>query len=373
MDKIKKILLFRIPMSICNLRCHYCYLGQRDSSFEGIQPEMKYTPEQVGYALRRERIGGTTYANFCADGETLLVKDIDKYVRAVVEQGHYAEVVTNLTVFSVLDKFLAWPKDLLERVEFKCSFHYLELKAKNKLALFAENVRKIIESGSSANVEITPSDELIPYIDEVKAFSMKHFGALPHLTIARDDRTSDIAYLTKLPIDEYDKVWGGFNSDFWSFKKTIFGKYQNGFCYAGKWSIYIDLCTGDATKCYSGGNLKNVFSNPDEPFPETAIGKCPIAHCYNGHALLSLGLIPKLNNVYYGNIRDRQVTGNVFRNRNTWLNPKLKAFFNTKLEESNPTLTPFEMVGHKISLVTDRVRGNAAGIKYRLKKLSGSK
>lgn len=327
---------------------------------------MKYTPEQVGYALRKERIGGCAYTNFCADGETLLVKDIDKYVRAVVEQGHYAEVVTNLTVTPVLEKFLVWPRDLFERVEFKCSFHYLELKSKGKLELFADNVRRIWEAGGSANIEITPSDELIPYIDEVMEFSMKNFGALPHLSIARDDRTSGIDYLTKLPMDEYDRAWSRFGSTFWEFKKTIFGKKQESFCYAGAWGCYIDLTTGDVTKCYGCGTLKNVFACPDSTFPSDPIGKCPIAHCYNGHMLLTLGYIPGLNNTRYGDIRDREMQTEIVPGRNTWLNPKLKAFFNTKLEESNATLTTAEMAAFRLSRAQRSIRLYLGGVKGRI-------
>ena len=52
--------------------------------------------------MRVSRIGGVAYGNFTADGETLLVKDIDLYVKAFVEHGHYAEVVTNLTVTKVV-------------------------------------------------------------------------------------------------------------------------------------------------------------------------------------------------------------------------------------------------------------------------------
>ena len=58
MDKVKKVLLFRIPMSICNFRCSYCYLAQRDEHNQGIQPEMKNTPKQVAAALTQARIGG---------------------------------------------------------------------------------------------------------------------------------------------------------------------------------------------------------------------------------------------------------------------------------------------------------------------------
>lgn len=117
-------------MSICNFRCHYCYLAQRDEHYQGIQPEMRFSSAEVGYALRPERIGGLAYFNFCADGETLLVKDIDLYVKSLVKYGHYAEIITNMSITKTLDKFLEWPKELLSHIEFKCSLHYQELKAK---------------------------------------------------------------------------------------------------------------------------------------------------------------------------------------------------------------------------------------------------
>ena len=58
MDKIKKILLFRIPMSICNFRCSYCYIAQRPVHYQGIQPVMNYSPEEVARALTKNRLGG---------------------------------------------------------------------------------------------------------------------------------------------------------------------------------------------------------------------------------------------------------------------------------------------------------------------------
>ena len=330
MDKIKKLVLFRIPMSICNFSCHYCYLSQRPVHFQGIQPEMKYTPEQVAYAMRKERLGGTAYINLCADGETLLVKNIEKYARLLAQEGHYIEIVSNMTVTPVLDQILTWPKELLKHLEFKCSFHYLELKKRNKLDLFAENIKKVWAAGGSANVEITPSDELIPYINEVKEFSLHHFGALPHITIARDDRTDGIDYLTSLSMEEYDNTWRQFGSSFWEFKKTIFGKYQNGFCMAGSWSVYVDFYSGDARQCYCGRIIGNIYDYPEKPFPESPIGKCEIPHCYNGYMFLTLGLIAGHNDVRYGDIRDR-----VKSDGSHWLQPELLAFFNSKLEESN--------------------------------------
>jgi len=330
MEKVKKILLFSIPMSICNFRCHYCYLAQRDKHYEGEQPVKKYTPEQIAAAFSKKRVGGVAFMNFCANGETLLTKDIDLYVKALVEQGHYAEVVTNLTVTPMLDKFLSWDKELLKRLEFKCSFHYLELKRHNLLDRFAENVKKVWRVGASANIEITPSDELIPYIDEVKEFSLKHFGALPHLTIARDDRTKGIERLTKLSLDEYNNVWSQFDSGFWNFKSEIFGVKQTGFCYAGDWGYYVNLIDGTATQCYCGIPLGDIVKNPEKPLPRRPIVRCTEAHCYNGHAMMTLGYIPGAYDVKYGDIRNRRRPDGT-----NWLQPELLAFFNSKLEDSN--------------------------------------
>ena len=92
MDKIKKLLLINIPTSICNFRCHYCYLAQLGKEYQGKQAVMRCTPEEVKRALSVERVGGPALINFCAEGETLLTKDIDLYIKGLVENGHYAEI-----------------------------------------------------------------------------------------------------------------------------------------------------------------------------------------------------------------------------------------------------------------------------------------
>lgn len=330
---IKKFILFRVPMSVCNFRCSYCYLSQRDESFQGEQPPMRYTPAQIAYALRQERVGGSCFINICADGETLLVQDLDKIVRALLREGHYVEIVTNLSLTRRLDPFLQIEPELLRHLEFKCSFHYFELQKRGLLETFAENVRRVWQAGASANVEITPHDELIPYIDEIKAFSMERFGALPHITIARNDRTKNIERLTALPPDAYRRTWGAFDSGFFAYKSRIFGVRQKQFCYAGKWSLYVDLTTGDATRCYCGGSAGNVFACPDAPFPETPVGRCRLPHCYNGHALLTLGLIPDAQTPGYGDLRDR-----VREDGTHWLQDEMYAFMNTKLKDANERL-----------------------------------
>lgn len=328
---MKKIFLFHIPMSICNFRCSYCYLAQRDSCYEGVMPKFKYSPEEFARAISTERVGGIAYGNFTAAGETLLMKGLLDYVKVFVEQGHYAEIVTNLTITSKIDEILSWDETLRKRIEFKCSFHYLQLKEKNLLQTFADNVKRIWEAGSSATIEITPADDVIPYIDEIKDFSMKKFGALPHLTICRDDRTDGIGYSTDLSMDDYEHVWEQFDSDFWRFKRWLFGVKRKEFCYAGAWSYYVDLTTGNASQCYCGKKIGDIFAAPESPLPDKPIGRCRLPHCYNGHMHMAAGLIPKVSIVRYGDIRNRKRADN----KGEWLQPELLRVFNERIYEQN--------------------------------------
>ena len=359
MDKPQKMILLHVPTSICNLRCHYCYLAQRDVCYEGKQADIKYSPEYIAEALSPKRLGGICYINSCAEGETLLTKNIDLYYKALAEKGHYIEIVTNMTVTPVIERILSWDKGLLKHIEFKCSFHFLELKKRGLLDVFVKNVKKAWEAGASANIEITPSDELIPYIEEVKEYSMKEFGALPHLTIARDDRTKEIGYLTKLTDNEYQKTWEKFDSDFWKFKRSVFGVKQTKFCYGGLWSIYVDIATGDARACYFMP-IGNIFDDLSKPIRFTPIGRCPIAHCYNAHAFLTMGLIPDATDVRYGDIRNR-----VREDGSEWLQPELKAFFNTKLSETNKE---WSSVHRKFFLRKKTVRTKLSAVKSKIKK-----
>ncbi len=336
-ERVKKLIFFSIPMSICNFRCHYCYLAQRPVSYQGIQPEMKYSPEQVAKALSFNRLGGQAYLNICADGETLITKDLDLYVKRLVEEGHYAEIVSNCTITAAIEKYLAWDAELRAHVEFKCSFHYLELKKRNMLDLFVKNINRMWDAGISTNIEVTPSDELIPHIDELKEFSLKNFGALPHVTIARNDRTKNIEILSKLPRAEYYKLWGQFDSAFFNYKTTIFGKPQEEFCYGGLWSIYVNLCTGQAQSCYCGRALGDIFANPETALSTYPVGICTLPHCYNGHAFLTWGNIPHATNVRYSDVRNR-----VRADGTEWLHPKLKNFFSTRLCENNAEITDSE-------------------------------
>lgn len=330
MEKIKRFIECHIPITNCNLRCHYCYVTHHRLFVNKI-PKFKYPPDHVRKALSKKRMGGVCLINFCASGETLLVREITEYIRVLLEEGHYVMVVTNATISKRFDEICNFPKDLLNRLFFKFSYQYLELKRKSKLDAFWGNVKKAGSSGCSFTVEVTPSDELIPYIDEMNQRALEEVGTLPHVTIARDERDSQFPILTSMNRKDYIDVWGKFESSLFDFKESIFGVKRKEFCYAGDWSFTVDLGTGRMKQCYKSLTQQNIFKDIDKPIIFSPIGNnCREPHCFNGHAWIALGDIPELPAPSYAELRNK--TG---LNGKEWLTPDMKSFMNTKLYESN--------------------------------------
>ena len=244
MDKIKRYIDCYVPITTCTLRCHYCYIVQH-GLFANKVPKLKYSAETVRKALSKERLGGTCLINFCAAGETLISKELLEYVRAILEEGHYVMVVTNATISKRFDEIISFPPELLKRLFFKFSYHYLELKEKNLLERFFSNIKKIRDVGCSFTLEVTPSDELIPFIDEMNQKS-------------------------------------------------------------GDWSFYLNLGTGIMTQCYKSLIHQNIFEDVEKPINFCPIGNnCLEYHCYNGHSYIVLGDIPELDAPTYAELRNR--------------------------------------------------------------------
>ena len=333
MNKIKKYIDCYIPTETCNFRCHYCYIVNY-GKFNQKLFKLTHSPEEIRKCLSVERLGGECLINLCAGGETLLSEDIIPLAKALLEEGHYVMIVTNGSLTNRFEEIKQFPSELLKHLFFKFSFHYLELKRLNLLNTYFNNINLMKNVGVSYTVEITPNDELIPYIDEIKKISMEKLGALPHLTIGRKD-TDDIPILTNLNEKEYYKTWSTFNSDLFNYKKAIFGRKVKEFCYAGKWSYYLNIETGSLKQCYLGCEIDNIYKNPEKKLNELPVGcNCQEPHCYNAHSWLALGDVPELSNdVTYAKLRNRKCLDG-----SEWLNEDMKSFMNTKLYETNNEL-----------------------------------
>lgn len=329
MEKVVKYIECYIETETCNLKCHYCYIALL-KKFKNQIIEIEKTPEEIKKSFSKKRLG-TCLINICAGGETLLGESVLPTVRTLLEEGHFVTLVTNGTMTKRFDEIITWDKALLSHLFIKFSFHYLEMTRLNMLDIFIDNVKKIAHSACSYTVEVTPNDKLIPHIDEVKKVCVDNFGAPCHITIARDDRTGGIELLSEHSLTEFYDIWSTFDSKLLDFKYSIFKKKRTEFCHAGMWSYWVDLNTGEYKQCYTGDTLGNIYENCDEKLVECPVGtKCGLAHCYNGHAFLTLGDIPGVDTVTYAETRNR-----LEGTDNEWLRPEMKAAMSCKLYETN--------------------------------------
>lgn len=325
-----------VPTQTCNFRCSYCYISQR-KDFQDTLISCKYPLKVIREATTTERLGGICIFNLCAGGETLLSLDIIEVIKILLENGHNVSVVTNGTVAKGFDEIIDFPQKLLERLYIKFSFHYIELKKRNMMEIFFKNVHKIQKEGVSFSIDITPCDELVPYIQDIMSiFKNEMNGALPHISVARDTTSSELRLLSKMSKEEYKKIWGVFNSAKFDYKITEFLKPHKEYCRAGNLSFSLELSTGNCRICDGAPIPKmmdfyNLYNNPFEDIPFVEIGnKCPTAHCYNCHALLTLGTIPELQTPTYAQMLDR-----IDDSGKHWLSEWMRDFYSCRLSEYN--------------------------------------
>lgn len=329
-DKIVKYVEMAVPTWPCNFRCQYCYVGQHYSDIErGKVQKFEYTPEQIADALSKKRLGGTAIMNFCANGETLILPQNVEHIKAILGMGHFVMVVTNMTQTKALKELCELPAEWRERLFLKCSFHWMELKRLGLLDMFADNVNMCWNAGISFTIEITPHDELVPEIEEIKKFSMERFGALPHITVARDEN-NQFERLTEYSVDEYNKIWGQFDSELFRFKSQMWNKKIHNFCYVGDWGYSVNIADGNIFRCSSYGHIGNLFESKKLP-RKPACTKCPHIHCYNAHGWLGLGgMVPNIKSPTYAQMRDR------VRNDGThWIYPRMRWVFEHKISDNN--------------------------------------
>ena len=141
MDKIKRVVNAVLPVSVCNLRCHYCFLGREDRLEHSPIDPLKYSNEYIAKALRKERMGGNCLIVLCAVGETLLAPDLLDLSTRLIAEGHYIQIVTNGILTGELQKYASLSQETKNHLFFKFSFHYLEFTKRQLLNRFFNNVR----------------------------------------------------------------------------------------------------------------------------------------------------------------------------------------------------------------------------------------
>ncbi|MCI8312148.1 MAG: hypothetical protein HFI12_08070 [Lachnospiraceae bacterium] len=315
----------------CNFHCEYCYVWRKKEFTQGRETS-EYTPKEIRHALSMKKLGGPCHINACALGETLLSKNIVDLTYELLEEGHYLSIITNGTITPRINAILQFPDSLLERMFFKLSFHYAELKRANLLDIFWENVKKIRNSPCSYSIEITPCDSLIEEIDTVKEeFLQKADGVMPHITFTRDTNKEGLDLLSELSLEEYKNIWSTFHSDLFELKCVLYKKKIHEFCYAGNWSYRINVVNGNLQSCYQKELKGTIFDDEQKVLPLLTVGHtCSLDYCFNNHAFLTWGDAPEISCSNYLKVRDR-----VSADSTHWVKEHYAAAMSQKLYDNN--------------------------------------
>lgn len=342
MTKIKRFLECLIPVSLCNLECPYCYIIQEDRRNLKLA-NLRYSPEHIAKALRPERLGGICYISICGAGETLAQKEVIDIVRLLLKDGHYVNITTNGTLSSRFDKLIEYCGSDIKRLHISFSLHYLELKRKNLIDIFFNNITKVKLAGASYLLQINLCDEYIPYIDEIKQLSVKYTGAVPQVALTRDETTKPMKIYSSLTLDDYLEEGRKFSSPLFEFTYKNFNVKQKEFCYAGDWSGVLNLETGWLSRCYASREGQNIFEDVDRPIKFKAVGKhCKSPYCVNSSHFLSWGVVPNLKTPSYGELRER----------NGWYSDDMSRTLHQKLSGSNEEYSTIQKIRVNYSLKT---------------------
>lgn len=342
MENISKLILCVIPNQKCNLKCEYCYISQLEAWDE---PEkFKFSPKHIAKCFSKDRLGGTSLINLTGNGETLLQPEVIELTRRLLEEGHFVEIVTNGTVTKRINELLELPSDLLTRLFFKISFHYKELNRLLMMDKFFDNVRAIHMAGASFTLELMAYDGIENDIKDIIRICKENVGAVCHSTIGRNEH-KDAGLLSVHSKEVYARIWDELDSPMERFKLEMIGIKRREFCYAGAWSLFVNLYTGEAQPCYWQPYNQNIFENPKNTIKFEPVGHtCSQPFCINAHAHLTWGLIPELSTPTYASMRNR-----VMDNKEEWLTKECKDFFNTRLYNSNKQYSNIEKIMYSLS------------------------
>lgn len=318
-------------ITTCNFHCDYCYVWRRNE-FQNTNILSEHSVKEIRNGLSLQKTGGICFINMCARGETLVSKDVVDLAYELLDEGHYVSVVTNGTVTENIRKILTFPEEFQSRFFFKLSFHFLELEKKKLFDLFWRNVGEIKKSNCSYTLEITPYDGLVNKIPEIKKmFKEKADGAMPHISYARDSKKADYDILSDYSLEDYNSVWGQFDSKMFELKNRHYGQKVTEFCHAGEWSYLVSILTGEVKACYRQEVIGNIYDADFKEFPSRPVRHdCHMAYCINNHAFMAWGTVPEIKEYTYLEMRDR-----VDNTGESWVKNPMKSFMSDKLYDTN--------------------------------------
>lgn len=302
MEVIQRYIGGIIDTNCCNLSCDYCYLKLQ--GYQGKGCTFKYDIQHIKKAMTKER-WGICYISLTGNGETLIDRRVVDLTRALLENGHYINILNNGTMTENF-KYMreTFTREQAERTMISFSFHYHELKRRNIMDEFFDNIRAMKESGFTIFISLTLADEYLPILDEIKQKCFDEIGIIPQVGVARDerDRTTQRVF-SSLPEDEYWKVGATFDSPFFSVQKRLYKENcAEEYCYAGELGVLLNFSTGIMKQCLYNEVYCDVFYDIEKPIPFKRVGySCDAPWC-SCCALQIFGMIPGKDFPYFSEV-----------------------------------------------------------------------
>lgn len=324
-----------VPIFDCNLHCRYCFVTQAHLA-EGRET-VRLDADLLAQSLSVKR-AGLSLVNLCGHGETLLHPDIVPVVRELLAAGQFVAVVTNCTVTKRVEELCALPAGMRERLFLKASFHYEELHRRKMLDRYFGNIFRLRQAGISYSIEIVASDSLAPMVPDIISLFQERGEPLPQVLESRESISGSIGRLTELSISEHTALWSQFHSPLFDGMQALWGVRRREFCYAGEYSVAVNLASGEMIQCNERRALQNIYQNLDEPLYFCAVGRnCQLTHCYISYVWQGLcGNVRGLKFPSYDSQRNR-----IMSDGSEWLSPAVKRAYS-------------EMIGRKAGYYSKR-------------------
>lgn len=332
MDKIKYFFECLIPITVCNMKCHYCYVAQRHQRTMKM-PSMPYSPQHIAKALSKERLGGLAYISICGAGETTMIKELPDLCYELTKDGHYINITTNGTYGKFFEKlYEICSAEQLSHINFSFSLHYLELVRLKAFDKFFNIIDDVKNHGCSFMVQFNLCDEYEPYLEEIKKLCIEHVGAYPQIAATRDEinLSNDIRLYTKHTKEDYVASVSDFKSPLFDFTMKNFMVKRKEYCYAGKWGGTLNMSTGVLRPCYSSPIYQNIFDDLSKPIKWISVGyHCTSPFCMNSSHFISWGMIPSFQAPSYGELRNRKMIKG-----GEWYSPVMKEILSQKIYDN---------------------------------------
>lgn len=319
---VKRFIALDAQMSVCNLRCPYCYVRQQGRDLHCMPDYAPIIPKILS-SFSAEVLGGTALIYLYADGEPLLPPSMADVISELLRAGHYVAVVSNMTCAETLDRLAALPREWRRKLLFFCSLHYTELQRTNALGQFVSHIAMMRAAGCSCVVRLCLAPEYLPILAEIRSFCREYLGGDPVICHYVEDHGIDEA--TEKTLEE---AASRFHCGAYAFQKQINRVPVTDFCHAGEWSYAIGLLSGEVRDCLHGRVLHHLYASPGTPIPRRPVGcSCPLPWCMCGAHFLSWGVRPSVVAPPYA--RFFNVNGTCY------LSAELQQVFATKLDAAN--------------------------------------